>query len=101
MAVTFPREDMSAPIPRITSRHMWEPMKTTKLDATARLTGYLLSSDAAPQPTIEDGVFVIPDIDRNRGGPRTRKILIYQEWAIFLQLLLDASPFFKSPPVAH
>ncbi|KAJ2932839.1 hypothetical protein H1R20_g4266, partial [Candolleomyces eurysporus] len=98
MSVTFPREDMSAPIPRFTSYRMWEPKKTTKVDTTARLAAYLLSSDAAPRPTVVDGALVLPEIDLTQAGPRTRKILIYQEWAIFLQLLIDA--MYKVPALA-
>lgn len=97
MSVTFPREDTSAPIPRVKSRRMWETMKTTKIDVAARLAFYLLCSDTAPRPRLRKGNLLLPELDPNQPASRTRKILIYQEWAIFLQLLLDVSSCFVSP----
>ncbi|KAJ2911463.1 hypothetical protein MD484_g8951, partial [Candolleomyces efflorescens] len=100
MSVTFPREDMTAPIPRVRSLRQWEGMKTTKIDVAARLTYYLLSSDSAPRPVIKDGQLALHRIDPAKAGPRTRKVLIYQEWAFFLQLLLDVLGVYKVSALA-
>jgi hypothetical protein len=91
MAVTFPRENTSAPIPRVTSARQWDKMKTTKLHATLQIAIHLLSSDLAPMPTVKDGDLIIPAFVLPSPNPRTRKILIYQEWSLFLQLLVDVS----------
>ena len=94
MAVTFPRQDTSAPVPRFTSFRQWEPVKSTKIDSAAKLVQHLLQSDNAPPPIIEGGRIQFPPIPAPAAGqqhPKTRKILIYQEFAFYSQLLLYVS----------
>jgi hypothetical protein len=91
MSVSFPRADTNAPIPRVLSRREWEKVKTTKFDVTGQLVSYLLSSDIGPRPSIKNGTIVIPELDPTQVGPRTRKVLIYQEWSLFVQRLMDVS----------
>ncbi|TEB14168.1 hypothetical protein FA13DRAFT_1641970, partial [Coprinellus micaceus] len=62
LTATLPRENPSAPVPRVTSMRKWLSMnRPTKLDAIARLAAYLLFSGCRTMPAVADGQLVIPD----------------------------------------
>ncbi|TEB22192.1 hypothetical protein FA13DRAFT_1716313 [Coprinellus micaceus] len=61
--------------------------RPTKLDAIARLAAYLLFSGCRTMPAVADGQLVIPEYDPMAGGDN--KLLIYQEFTVFMQLLID------------
>lgn len=96
MLVTLPRPDTKQPIPRITSMEDLEAMGSpTKVVATAKLAGYMLSDDNALIPRPVNGELIIPDYVPNPSA--TRKVLIYNEFTIFMPFLIDASLFCLTP----
>jgi len=72
----------------------WEEKKSVKLDTCARLVKHILTSDLAPVVECKDGVVEFPPIPSPPPGvevPRTRKILIYQEFPSLIPLLQNVS----------
>lgn len=100
MAVTFPREDTNAPVPKFSTREEWDATRSTKIDAVVRLVRYLLKSDNTLPPFTKDGKLFFPKIPPTEDGAsvsRTRKILIYQEYSFFAPLLINVR---QEPPHA-
>lgn len=94
MAVTYPREDTNAPVPKFASKAAWKAAKSTKIDAVVRLARHLLKSDDALPPLVTEGKLSFPPLPPVLDGaivPRTRKILIYQEYSFFTPLLINVS----------
>lgn len=90
LTCTFPRLNSKDPVPRVTSMRAWEKLGSpTKITATARLVAYLLSGDDVPIPLPVDGNITVPD--RTPDPSSTRKVLVYQEFTVFAQLLIDVS----------
>lgn len=91
MAVTYPREDTSEPVPTFATKAEWKAARSTKIDAVARLVRHLLRSDDAPPPVVVDGKLTLPPLPPATVVQRTRKILIYQEYSFFTPLLVNVS----------
>jgi hypothetical protein len=101
MLVGFAKRD-GEEIPTFKTLEQWDALKSTKMDACARICRHLLSRDDAPAIIFKDGEAIFPTIPPHQQS-RTRiyqetKILIYQEFTSLGPLLLNVSirPFLFS-----
>lgn len=91
--VTLPGEYSKKNLPSIKSMRDWEDLgKPTKIDTVCRLVVYLLKGDDAPSPTVHprDGIS-FPDYEPAPGTPKTRKVIIFQDFPIYMPVLSDVS----------
>lgn len=86
--------DESKPrIPVFTTLEQWEPVKSTKMDACAKICQYMLTRDNIPEPIFKDGQVIFPSITQplQTGEKKETKILIYQEFTSLRPLLRNVN----------
>ncbi|KAF5362324.1 hypothetical protein D9756_002852 [Leucocoprinus leucothites] len=90
-AVGYAKEDLAEPWPIFKSLQEWEPKKSTKMDACARICKHYLTRDDAPDISFTDGAVQIPDLSQTplHGIQQTRRIIIYSEFS-------SMAPLFRS-----
>ena len=81
------------PNPKFKGLDEWEPVKSTKMDACARICQHYLTQDDVEDVTFEDGSPIL-DSSKPAGGlsSTTRRILIYAEFPSMTPLLRNVSP---------
>ena len=98
LTVTFPRENRKEPLPKVGSKRVWKDLgEPTKITGTKDLAVYLLLGDDAPAPIVGEGGITYPPYVPSPTTARTRKILIYQEFPVYTELLRDVRSSFPIP----
>jgi TATA-binding protein-associated factor len=89
LAVAYAKEDASELTPRFTTLDEWEPLKSTKMDACARVCAHYLKHDHVDDVRFEEGELIFPDVLEIPGAklPRRRRIIIYSEFPSMAPLL--------------
>lgn len=98
LTVTFPRANRKEPLPRIGSKRVWKDLgEPTKITGVKDLVVYLLLGDDVPAPTIGEAGIVYPPYVPSPTTSRNRKLLIYQEFPVYTDVLRDVQSLLPLP----
>ncbi|KAF8871323.1 P-loop containing nucleoside triphosphate hydrolase protein [Infundibulicybe gibba] len=88
--VCFAKDESMSSIPVFRSFNEWGPVKSTKMDACARICRHYLSRDDVPDVEFEDGSVIFPTVDTTEAQfSRERKILIFAEFPSMTGILCN------------
>jgi hypothetical protein len=98
LAIAYLKRNRKDPLPKPTTLEEWEEVKSTKIDALAKLCSGLTFHDNVPLPNFDGGFPEFPPFpDRPPPEqPRTRRILVYCEFPSITPLIQRARAFLQS-----
>jgi hypothetical protein len=93
LAVAYAKEDADELTPRFNTLDQWEPVKSTKMDACARICVHYLKHDDVDDVNFDEGQLIFPDVRDIPGAKlsRRRQIIIYSEFPSMAPLLQNVS----------
>lgn len=86
-------EDPDEPLPDLIYMEDWDAIKSTKLDAFAKICSHYLARDDVDQISFVDGELVVPAIsaDSAKVYTRTRRVCAYLEFVRYKPLVEQVS----------